>query len=646
MLSAESLALLRDVLHHAQLVVNKVESVVDLNSERQPPCIKVLDSSGSDPQHDRRPDSTDAQEFQTFSAIVPPCVSPLNSLASSSSSSDEDQGQAPKTLQPPTTIAVRRPSIVSQTADRQMRGEAKNMILQGILQEDSHSVTSWAAEHDTTPGLTGSSVEKVRHSILSALSGQDIIKAEPMHWFGRIANTVWFEWVTVAMILANIVWQCIDLELNDDVILYNAHWTVILIENLFCIFFSCELAVRLLSYPTVARGLKDARFVFDVVLVVFMVTEVWVVSPILAATTSAESSNVLDKTSVLRIGRVLRVLRTARMARLVAASPELLVLMKGMLMAIRSVFFTLVLLCIITYVFAITFMMLAKGSELENIHFRDTGAAMWILVSSIVLPDQGRFLTELGSHGWEYGGICILFTLISYLTVLNMLTGILVEVVKNVTAAEKELRDITVAQRTLLSLNSGSDLDDITDTSSISKHQFMMLLSKPQAVKTLSSIGVDVLGTIDLIDVLYERDAPLPFSTLMHHMLMLRGSNIATVKDMVDMRKFVSSEFDQLYEMFPGGHAFTDLLVRSPGNSSAEQENKRLSTSSQGRPGVLSSQAAWGRQNSSFLSVESSFVEQENSRIPSKGRPLVLSSQPVVTSVTSTLRRKSTVGLH
>ena len=56
---------------------------------------------------------------------------------------------------------------------------------------------------------------------------------------------------------------------------------------------------------------------------------------------------------MLRVARVLRVLRTARMARLVRLMPELMILIKGMMVACRSVFFTLVLLLLFTYVFSV-----------------------------------------------------------------------------------------------------------------------------------------------------------------------------------------------------------------------------------------------------------------------------------------------------
>merc|ERR1719276_14784 len=56
--------------------------------------------------------------------------------------------------------------------------------------------------------------------------------------------------------------------------------------------------------------------------------------------------------SVLELAKLVRLTRMARMVRLLRALPELMVLIKGLAAATRSVFFTFCLLAIIVYVFA------------------------------------------------------------------------------------------------------------------------------------------------------------------------------------------------------------------------------------------------------------------------------------------------------
>merc|ERR1719183_2384679 len=77
---------------------------------------------------------------------------------------------------------------------------------------------------------------------------------------------------------------------------------------------------------------------------------------------SGGESTGLGNASLLRLLRLLRLSRMARMARLLRSMPELLVLIKGMIAAIRSVFFTLLLLFLLLYVFSILFRQLTMES--------------------------------------------------------------------------------------------------------------------------------------------------------------------------------------------------------------------------------------------------------------------------------------------
>merc|ERR1719504_611801 len=93
-------------------------------------------------------------------------------------------------------------------------------------------------------------------------------------------------------------------------------------------------------------AIKDNWFKFDFVLVSFMILETWIM-PLVAS-----GGGGLSQLSILRL---LRLLRLTRMARLMRSVPELLTLIKGIVAATRSVFSTMVLLILTTYVFGIIF---------------------------------------------------------------------------------------------------------------------------------------------------------------------------------------------------------------------------------------------------------------------------------------------------
>ncbi|CAE8646435.1 unnamed protein product, partial [Polarella glacialis] len=161
----------------------------------------------------------------------------------------------------------------------------------------------------------------------------------------------------------------------------------------------------------------------------------------------------------LRAGRLLRILRTARMARLVRLMPELMILVKGMFVACRSVFFTLVLLGIIIYIFAIAFMEISKESEMREKYFAGMGKSMFTLLVYGILPDQEMFISDLAGDSWMLTVLVLVFILLGSLTVMNMLLGVLVEAVKTVSVVEREQLDVNFAKKTLLDLIQNHNLD-------------------------------------------------------------------------------------------------------------------------------------------------------------------------------------------
>eukprot|EP00439_Symbiodinium_sp_Y106_P041671 s2319_g5.t1 len=236
--------------------------------------------------------------------------------------------------------------------------------------------------------------------------------------------------------------------------------------------------------------------------------------------------------SVLRVARVMRVLRTARMARLVRFMPELMILVKGMMVAFRSVFFTLLLLLLVTYVFSVAFMQFSRGIEnLETTLFRTMGTTVETLILGCVLTDQAGLIQEVGKDSPIIAALLIVFILVGSLTVMNMLLGVLVEAIK--TMISKGEAD--------------SDGDN-----KISEEEYMNVLRKPEAVTALTSLGVDVEAALDYGKLLFEDGEPLTFGDFMRGILTLRGSNQTTVKDIVDLRKFTGDEFSQVHEVLNG----------------------------------------------------------------------------------------------
>ncbi|CAK9042818.1 unnamed protein product [Durusdinium trenchii] len=405
-------------------------------------------------------------------------------------------------------------------------------------------------------GKVFGSPEALKDEVRKALHKEEFSLAKYYKTTGivqRVARSHLFEVFTLALIGVNCLWMSVDADLNTETLLPNALPIFQVAENLFCFGFTLELSIRFFALKHKRKCLKDPWFIFDLVLVVLMIIEVWGVYVVMLV--GGESVSVFQNATILRILRVLRLLRTARMGKILRTMPELMLLIKGIYVATRSVFFTLALLGIFIYVFSIIFMQLTRDSVwLKNEYFNGFGDTMLTLLLDAVLPDLSGFIRNLAEHGgdtgWLIATLMMFFVLLGSVTVMNMLVGVLVEVIKTVSEIEREQLEVSFVKKIFSDMITKMNLDADGDNR-ISKEEFDTLLSKPEAAKALMNIGVDVVGLVDYRDVLFgnEGSMELSFAEFMEAILELRGTNNAKVKDIVDLRKFVSQETGAIYEL-------------------------------------------------------------------------------------------------
>lgn len=370
-------------------------------------------------------------------------------------------------------------------------------------------------------------------------------------WSQRIARNQIFESATLVVIALNAVWIGYDTDENSGVAsLADAPLVFQVVENIFCAYFFLEWCVRFDAFARKIDCIKDMWFNFDSVLVVLMVFETWVMFAILkimessSSSGSMASSERLGDASVLKLLRLLRLTRMARMVRLLRAMPELMILIKGMAVAMRSVFFTLCLLMVIIYIFGIAFAQLTYNTGVGDQYFSNVPDAMnSLLLYGTLLEDTPDVVNACGDEHFGLRALFLLFILLASLTVMNMLVGVLVEVVSVVSSVEKEQLQVNFVKTRLFQM---TEQMDANRDGLISKYEFEMLLQNPEAARALRDVGVDVVGLVDFHDFLFQDAPDLTFANFMEVVLSLRGTNRATVKDIVDLRKFLSMELGRL----------------------------------------------------------------------------------------------------
>jgi hypothetical protein len=294
---------------------------------------------------------------------------------------------------------------------------------------------------------------------------------------------------------------------------------------------------------------------FDFVLVILMILEVWVITLILICTTEgrlSQGDDVLSgasDASILRMLRLLRLTRIARIARLLRYVPELLVIIRGIVAATRSVAVTLTLLALIIYVFAIMFRQLLMDSPPGRRFFNSVPEAMLSLIFyGIILEGTPEVVNEVGATSWFCASLLLLFILVASFTVLNMLIGIMVETVRLVSTVERERMTLSESQDKLLHLLNFSRLD-ANKNDMISKAELQGLLGVPDACVVLRDLGVDVVSLVDTADLIFQDQDELDFPAFMDVVMQMRGGNKATVHDLIMQRRFLQKEMVRLQNL-------------------------------------------------------------------------------------------------
>merc|ERR1712232_1470323 len=148
---------------------------------------------------------------------------------------------------------------------------------------------------------------------------------------------------------------------------------------------------------------------------------------------------------------------------------------------------------------------------------------------------------SLGQESPVYACLFMVFVLLAFVTVMNMLIGVLVEVVSVTAQVEKESNQVRDVKNVLIKLVGELVVDD-DEAIGLSKNDFCEMLTSPGAAKALLEVGVDAVGLVDYAEFVYRKVENLSFGQVCELVLQLRGGNATKVQDLVDMRKFLHTE--------------------------------------------------------------------------------------------------------
>jgi len=401
--------------------------------------------------------------------------------------------------------------------------------------------------------------EQVQQAILQPdYDVRELYKTEGC--FQAVARSSIFDICGLTLIMLNAVWLGIETDLNEKALLVDADPPFIIVENFFCTCFCAELLIKFMAFSRKTDVLKDSWFVFDSVLVCFMAAETWLLSILVWVTAGSLTAN-SSSTSVLRVVRLFRMTRAARVARVLKAVPELMVIGHGIVIVARTVVVIFCVLFLVIYTFAIVFTQLGKGTELEKRLCPDMLTTMGTLLLGGILPDIAPTTLEMATEHFFFGACFFIFVLMAYVMIMNMLIGVLVEVVAVVASVEKEKNQVASVKRVLQKWAPEADMDG---DNLFGVSEFKRMLNHAGCAKDLNDVGVDAVALIDHADFVYRNKTELTFAELLAVVLGLRGRNDPKVQDLVQLRKFLHVEMLRIEMSLESLHTSLGLAQPPP----------------------------------------------------------------------------------
>jgi len=355
----------------------------------------------------------------------------------------------------------------------------------------------------------------------------------------RIVRSVAFEYATFGLVIFNTLWMAIDLDFNGKALLESSA-VFQAAEHFFVTMFSLELVVRFLAFERKRIAFSDRWFLLDSSIVILMILDSWVLTIAIVVTGNSN----LGGMNIISTLRILRVLRIARMMKICRFMPELETMMSSMLTGIRAVLTAGMIMLAMTYGFAIALRSQSMSTDLGHDLFSSVPLSIYRLLVETMLPDNGELLTHIVRESWSCGIIYGSFLLLSTITVLNLVVGILVDVVSRVSSEETEERNIEAMSNALESMLRSAD-DDYDGL--VSKAEFESIVANPEAVSFLYRVGVDVQTLAGEAEVIFgtQGTSRLPFEEFKEEVLQFRRTQTATLGTIMATRRRLHMTLEQ-----------------------------------------------------------------------------------------------------
>ncbi|CAJ1361345.1 unnamed protein product [Effrenium voratum] len=362
-----------------------------------------------------------------------------------------------------------------------------------------------------------------------ALETEGIEANEKRLWVEQSA----FEMVIGLIILLNVIVIGLEIDFKDST--DESLWWII--ENIFCVTWLIELAVKLCALKY--AYFKDCLNYVDMGLVVF---DAWI-KPFI---------NIESNLILFRLLRLVRLLRLLKLLQVLRRFRNLWLLVQGFAESVSTLQWVFLMLCLIMYTFAVCLRLavdcrghFAEWADCDQF-FGTIPKTMYTLVQVVTLESWnmtvGRPLVERQPLLFV---LLLLYIFLTTFGLLNIIVGVIVENTLNIAQSDQDLQDRRM-QRQILGelefLKSVFESADSDGSGTLDRDEFVEICQRPEVKTALLRMEVPAEQPEELFDILDEEGSgQINFLTFTESVKKVRG-----VPSNFDMKNMMVSVSDML----------------------------------------------------------------------------------------------------
>jgi len=380
--------------------------------------------------------------------------------------------------------------------------------------------------------------QSFNEKILNLQKDQNLIEEVDLYkddgFAAALVQSESFRFLVGVMILANAIWVGIATDRSPDS--SNLPLAFKVLNSAFCLFFVFELVMRWLALEKKGHTARAPTFIFDTLVIAEMIWESWICP--LWYLWSGKQLNMIN----LSACRIIRVARLGRLLKFKRDAPELLFYAQGLWKGLKATFPLLILLLLLGYAVAIVLVQTLWQTEAGKEYFGSVLEGCHFLFWSALANFNVEVLTQMFRVGGLSWVVFVLYMLVGNLTVSKMLTGVLVQVVQSLVSKEKEKAETQALEQNIARVADELGKGESGSLSLAEFEELVDLAKHPELIQSMHDHGVDIAAFVEHTRFAFPKKGGLLVDEVIDIAKKFCGFKPATVRDVVEMRKFFSME--------------------------------------------------------------------------------------------------------